>query len=221
MLFDQFLNVLRRLGLEFFGRFYGPYAAIVISNRDPMGLGRVQVECPRAQLASGSGIWLMPMISCAGKGYGQFWPPVEGDAVFIFFENGDPIRPYAYIGGWFGPEELPEEFAVKTMGGDSAGGKFTPERRGWKTPGGNLILLDDTSGEEQIHIRQKSGKRVLITKDAIQVGVDGGSYEPVIMGDTFKQWAETHTHPHSWGPTGPPVQKVPPAALSKVVKVSG
>src|SRR5205814_1265663 len=94
--FTEFVTNLRRLGLEYFRRFYGPYRALVVSNKDPNGLGRIQIECPRAHLSAENNRWIMPMMNAAGAKHGEFWPPEKGEAVWIFFDNGDPTMPACY-----------------------------------------------------------------------------------------------------------------------------
>jgi len=220
MTLNSFVEAIRRFGLEWFGRFYGPYMAIVTSNRDPLGMGRIQVECPRAMMSPGNGHWLLPMAAGAGPGCGMVWPPPEGTTVWIFFDNGNVDKPHSYVGGWFTAQELGEEFAAKTSGGDAAGGKYTPERRGLRTPGGHYIQFDDTSGEEVIVVHHSGGKHIKIAKDKISVGTSGGTYEPMFMAKTVKQWLLTHKHPHAWGPTGPSTDPFPQNGLSSDVENS-
>jgi hypothetical protein len=207
--FSEFLEKLMRLGLEYFRRYYGPYRARVISNVDPENRGRVLVECPRARLLapdpSSASTWALPMMAGAGPGHGEFWPPEKGSVVWVFFDNGDPTAPLCYLGGWYVHGKLDDD--IKPKG--------APVKRGWVTPGGNKIILDDTSGSETITITQKDGKIIKITGSKISVGTKDGSFEPMMKGNTVKQWLETHTHPHSWGPTGAPIQPFPPAGLSK------
>lgn len=206
--FENFIEKIQRLGMEEFRRYHGPYRAQVLSNQDPDGLGRVLVECPRAKFLGKNAVWVDPMWWGAGDGTGIFWPPEDSEFVFVFFDNGDPTKPMAYVGGWYARDEVPEEFDPDEEG--------HPKKRGFKTPGGHVILLDDTDGKEIIRIRHKDGTVVEWTDDGqVKIGKEGGSYEPLLKGSTVKQWLESHTHPHSWGPTGPPISPLPPNALSK------
>src|SRR5574343_216198 len=99
--FFEFLAEIRKWGLEQFGRYYGPYRAQVLSNKDPLGAGRVKVSCPRARLKESN--WIYPMAVGNGPNTGQFWPAEPGDIVFIFFDNGDPTVPLCYTGAWYAP----------------------------------------------------------------------------------------------------------------------
>lgn len=205
--FDEFISYLVRFGLEYYRRYYGPYRARVINNKDPEGLGRIIVEVPRARFPSQNAKWVLPMMHGAGKEHGFFWPPEEGDYVFVFFDNGDPERPAGYMGGWYAEKEIHSGLGPETDG--------TPKKRGLRTPGGHLIAMSDVDGKEKITIRHKDGTIVEWTDDKkVKVGKEGGSFEPMMKGSTVKQWLESHTHPHSWGPTGPPIQPFPPKGLS-------
>jgi hypothetical protein len=210
--FDEFTGNLKRLGLEYFRRYYGPYRAIVEDNADPAGLGRVTVSCPRARMLKDNGHWLFPMAAGAGPGHGEFFPPEKGDAVWIFFDNGDPNEPACYLGGWYHGSDIDSELAPSP--------KNAPKKRGWVTPGGNKIIIDDTNGSESILVKQKSGKIVRITKDKISVGSKDGSFEPMLLGKQVKNWLDNHTHPHAYGPTQKPLTPLPQNALSSDTETS-
>lgn len=205
--FEEFVDYLTRFGLEYFRRYHGPYRAKVIDNKDPGGLGRVLVECPRARLNKNNSQWVLPMMHGAGPGSGIFWPPENDAFVFVFFDNGDPDHPLGYIGGWYAEDEVHDELTPEDDG--------TPEKRGFRTPGGHLVVMSDKDGEEKVLIRHKDGTIVEWTSDKkVKIGNEDGSFEPLMRGSTVKQWLESHTHPHSWGPTGPPFNPLPPTALS-------
>lgn len=211
----EFLDKVYRFGLEFFRRYYGPYRAIVVSNKDPKKQGRIQVSCPRARLARGNGVWVYPMMHGAGGGKGTFWPPEEGDAVWIFFDNGDPTYPLGYVGGWFGGVSTSEVPSDLSPDGDNV-----PKKRGFVTPGGCKIILDDTSGSEEIKIEQPDGMRLLISGSSVKIGDKHGFFQKMFKAETVKLWLETHTHSHPFGPTGPPVAPFPPTGLSDDVENS-
>ena len=214
-LFD-FIEDIYRYGLEKFRRYYGPYRANVTSNKDPLHQGRVQVACPRARLPTQNGIWVYPMMYGAGKNKGVFWPPEEGDSVWIFFDNGDPEVPIGYVGGWYGGQPLSEVAAELTPDGTT----HQPHKRGFITPGGAKIILDDTSGSEQIRVEHKSGLRVLLTGTKVKVGKKDGSFEPMMRGSTARKWLKTHVHSHPMGPTGPSTTPIPTDILSEDTETS-
>ncbi len=212
MLFSDFLDKLYRLGLESLRKYYGPYRAIVVDNKDPDGQGKIQVVCPRALLTEFNGIWILPMMDGAGNDKGVFWPPDVKDGVWIFFDNGDPTRPCGYIGGWYGGGELHDDLSVSLT--------KTPERRGFVTPGGNRIILDDSDGEEKVTIQSKGGQRVQVAGSKVRIGNKDGQYEAMFRGETVKKWLTSHTHSHPWGPTGPSITVFPLDGLSDDVEGS-
>lgn len=225
MKFTEFVEELYRFGLERFRRYYGPYRAIVVDNKDPEQKGRIQVSCVRARLGGDNGIWLWPMMHGAGitnrytagqqNACGIFWPPEIGEAVWIHFDNGDPVKPLCYIGGWYGGETKSE--LHKDILPDANG---APNKRGFISPGGSKIIFNDSSGSEQIIIEHTNGQRVLLTKDEVLVGDKNGVFQPTLMGETTKTWMNTHTHATIWGPTTPPVVPLPESALTKNTKVT-
>jgi uncharacterized protein involved in type VI secretion and phage assembly len=211
--FREFVTNLRQYGLEFFGLYYGPYRARVVNNADPKGLARVQIECPRARLTGLNGVWLLPMMAGAGDRCGVFWPPEEGETVWVFFDNGNFSEPACYLGGWFSKDEIHEDMAP-TDG-------EPPTRRGLMSPGGHRLVFEDKEGDEAITIEHKDGQIFQITSDGkVKSGKRGGSFEPMMKGTTVKAYLEGHTHPHSWGPTGPPIQPFPPKGLSDDTETS-
>ena len=204
---EEFMDYLVRFGLEYYRRYYGPYRAKVISNQDPQGLGRIIVECPRARFSAQNAKWVFPMMHGAGNQYGVFCPPEIGDYVFIFFDNGDPVQPLCYMGGWYADGEVNPKFKPNSDG--------APQKRGFATPGGHVVAMSDVSGQEQILIQHKNGTIVKWTSDnKVQMGKDGGSFEPMMKGETVKQWLLSHTHPQAFGPTGPPIEEFPSDGLS-------
>jgi len=118
------------------------------------------------------------------------------------------------------------------------------KRRGFATPAGHVFMFDDTKGAEEITLAWKDGSafltidpkgsltlkntkgatfvmdsntgKVVVTTDVIEL--NGGS-ESAILGDLFKAYFDTHTHPTPTGPSGPPIVPQPPTTLSKKVKL--
>lgn len=86
--------------------FFGKYRGQVASNKDPMNLGRIQVQVP-AVLGSGRQSWAMPCVPYAGKNVGFYTIPPVGANVWVEFEGGDPDYPI-WSGCFWGKNELPE-----------------------------------------------------------------------------------------------------------------
>jgi hypothetical protein len=117
------------------------------------------------------------------------------------------------MGGWFAPDEVDDAFDTD----DDA----IPRRRGFQTPRGHLVVLDDTDKEEKITIRHRDGTIVQWTEDKkVKIGKESGSFEPMLRGSTVKRYLDGHFHNHAWGPTGPPTQPLPLDALSDDTETS-
>jgi uncharacterized protein involved in type VI secretion and phage assembly len=81
-------------------RFYGKYRGTVLSNIDPMQIGRLQVQVPDvASLLPTS--WAMPCFPFTGKQMGAFAVPQIGAGVWVEFEQGNPDYPI-WSGCWYG-----------------------------------------------------------------------------------------------------------------------
>jgi hypothetical protein len=70
--------------------FFGKYRGVVVSNRDPMVQGRIQVRVPEVADTSG---WAVPCLPAGGPPQAQFEPPSIGSGVWVEFEGGDPAYP--------------------------------------------------------------------------------------------------------------------------------
>jgi len=143
-------------GLEKVGLFYSDYRGYVYDNKDPKGLGRLQVNVPEVFGENVLDYWAWPSSNFSGNGYGAQCIPQTNDLVWVRFEKGNPRKPiWSY--GYFGNGEKPDNLKdIKNF---------------WfKTPGGNLIQFNDTTKE--IRITQISGKEVLINDDIIKL-LDG------------------------------------------------
>ena len=170
MLFVEFMSKLVKFGLEYFGLFYGVYRGEVVNNDDPDGLGRVVVKVPsvmhRAEEASEN--WAWPIMPAAAKDYGVFFPPAKGDTVWVMFENGRPEYPI-YVGGWWGKDELAEEWQSSGSSGDK---EFV---RGIKSKAGHEVRFDDRSGSEKVVLKHKNNAHLsLMTDGSFIIATPGG-----------------------------------------------
>jgi hypothetical protein len=118
------------------------------------------------------------------------------------------------------------------------------KRRGFATPAGHVFMFDDTEGSEEITLSWKDGSALLtfdltgsiklqnlagatLVMDSVTnkiVATAGtielnGAAQAAILGDLFKTYFDTHTHPTGVGPSGPPIVPMPPTTLSQIVKL--
>jgi uncharacterized protein involved in type VI secretion and phage assembly len=80
-------------------RYYGKYRGTVMSNLDPMQMGRLQVSVPDVVLAPLN--WAMPCFPVSGMQAGAWMIPGLGAGVWVEFEQGDPDHPI-WSGCWYG-----------------------------------------------------------------------------------------------------------------------
>lgn len=202
------------------GKYWGKYRGFVQDNNDPEQLGRLKVTVPSLLADAVSG-WAWPAVPYAGAGIGFFFMPQVGDLVWVEFIEGELDHPLWTGCSWGKPggqSELPEE-ALQSY----------PQQQVIKTPSGNVIIINDSSGSESITVRTKEGTEIVIDRSGQKITIQAESV--IIQGSaempqelatkTFvEQVYAAHTHPSGVGPTGTPVPPppFPPQALTKVLK---
>lgn len=118
------------------------------------------------------------------------------------------------------------------------------KRRGFATPAGHVMMFDDTEGSEEITLSWKDGSALLtfdskgtvtiqnkagasivmdsdtgkITATSDEIDLNGDEQQ-AILGNLFKQYFDTHTHPTGVGPSGVPIVPMPDSTLSQKVKL--
>lgn len=91
--------------------FFGKYRGKVVVNKDPLHLGRIQVEVP-AIFGTGKASWAMPCSPYAGQDFGWFAIPTVASNVWVEFEGGDPDYPI-WTGCFWGADQLPTDAKVE------------------------------------------------------------------------------------------------------------
>ncbi len=86
-------------------QFFGKYRGKVAATKDPLNLGRIQVQVP-AIFGEEKTSWALPCTPYAGKQVGFFAIPPIGANVWVEFEGGDPDYPI-WVGCFWGEDELP------------------------------------------------------------------------------------------------------------------
>jgi len=185
-LFEDFVDILKKFGLEYFQRYYGHYTGIVVSNNeDQLKRGTVTIKVPtlmRERILSKAA---EPIgFDLAGPEKGQFFPPDVGDHITVVFENGDINHPM-YFGGYYARGELPEDFK-----------NGYPNVRGWVFKNGTKILIDENEGKEAIKIisKDKNGKESSIVMESGEKKL------------TIKSQQEEGEHSVSFTPEGMAIQ---------------
>lgn len=208
---DQLLDWIRN-------RHFGKYRATVSDNKDPTNRGRVQVKVPA--VLGDLEVWAMPCLPMTGSNMGVYVIPEPDAGVWVEFEGGDPSFPI-WTGGFWVDNELPK---------DHQNTAATPPKRLIRSQNGLMLLLDDDAKE--IHLSASNGENLLtieaeagnikltaatkVTVEAPAIELVEGATQPLVLGtelmnylNQLAQNLQAHTHPHPFGPTGPPAGPVP------------
>jgi uncharacterized protein involved in type VI secretion and phage assembly len=156
-------------------RYVGKYRGTVVTNVDPMGIGRIQAQVPDV-LGSTPSSWAMPCLPVAGPQMGQYVVPPVGAGVWVEFEQGDKDYPI-WTGCWYGTRaEVPPlaftgppaspNMVLQTQGqhsivlSDQPGLGIT-----LKTAGGAMILINDSG----IVISNGQGASISLTGPTVTI----------------------------------------------------
>jgi uncharacterized protein involved in type VI secretion and phage assembly len=157
-------------------RYLGKFRGKVLSNDDPLRIGRVTVEVPDV-LGDEPSTWALPCLPFTGPRSGQFVVPPPGTGVWVEFEQGDPSFP-VWTGCWYGAEdELPPDARDALR----AGGPHKPVVV--QTPQAHKIVLNDAPGDDQgiLLQAQEGGAYIRITREAVVIATGAGA-EVVLRG---------------------------------------
>jgi len=207
-------------------RFFGKYEGVVADVDDPLAIGRLRARVPEVfgeEIETG---WALP---CApfggGKDRGMLFLPEVGDTVWIEFAAGDIARPIWAGAFWGAPESAGgQDDLGEATGAEVPTSEGTPAGPGLlvlRTRSGHRITLDDggetvivSNGSENAEIRLTKQGEVIITAQNIKLGSDSAT-EPLVLGQSFMQIFNAHTHPTGVGPSGPPASPMTPGQLSQ------
>ncbi|MFF5015537.1 phage baseplate assembly protein V [Streptomyces sp. NPDC001165] len=156
-------------------RYLGKFRGRVVSNDDPLRIGRITAEVPDV-LGDEPSTWALPCLPFTGPESGQFVVPPPGAGVWVEFEQGDPSFP-VWTGCWYGDAgELPPD-ARRELQGNATNKPVVVQ-----TPGNHKIVLNDTAGAEQgILLQAQGGAYIRITKEAVVIATGAGA-EVVLRG---------------------------------------
>lgn len=163
---------LLRYGFEYYGRFYGTYRGVVITNYDPENMGRLQIKVPSVDGQFNDSSWAWPKGQWGGEGYGMQIIPNKGDLVWVEYLNGDSRYP-VWLHAGFSKNQKPEEFKHSNV-------------YGFKTPKGHIITIDDD--ESILTIKNPSGETIeisegLIKQDGKEIQLGADNLQPAVKGD--------------------------------------
>jgi uncharacterized protein involved in type VI secretion and phage assembly len=162
-------------------KFYGKYRGLVMSNIDPMQMGRLMVQVPDVTGLMPA-TWAMPCVPVAGIQNGMVALPMIGSGVWVEFEQGDPDYPI-WVGCFWGSAAEVPVLAKATPPAIQAITFQTPLQNGLtisdlpgptggimlKSATGAMLIVNDTG----IYIQ--NGKGAAITMIGPTVTVNNGA----------------------------------------------
>jgi len=208
-------------------RFYGKYEGVVTDVADPKKIARVRAKVPAVLGEDVDTGWALPCLPAGGgKDIGLLFLPPVGATVWVEFAGGDVSRPiwsgtfYGAPESTGGADDLGTETGAEAPQGD--GKDATPTLGVLKTSSGHELTFDDdgevvllSNGNGTSSLRFEKDGTVVVTAEKIKLG--SSATEKVVLGDTFMQFFNTHTHPTGVGPSGPPAQPMTSSQLSAKV----
>ncbi|MFC4360601.1 phage baseplate assembly protein V [Halobium salinum] len=148
----------------------GVATGIVTDNKDPEGMGRVQIRYPWRDEDQQS-FWARTARTMAGKDRGTYFLPEVDDEVLVAFEQGDIHYPYVIGALWSAAEKPPVDNAdgknnirkIRSRSGHEITLDDTEraEKVEIKTNAGHSVVLDDSTGGEKIQLKDKTGKNTI------------------------------------------------------------
>ena len=131
--------------------FPGVYPAQVVSSeaRPDGARGEIVAHCPEVHgPVAPTKAYFKPIFAAAGTKRGMFWPPEDGDTVYVTFQQGQPDRPGYYLGGSFGAPPGEEPDLPSSLGYTDT----RPEKRGFRTRAGHELTFNDTPDGETVSV---------------------------------------------------------------------
>lgn len=153
-------KALKKMGMDFFQKFYGDYIGEVADNVDPDKLGRVKLKVPAIYGNDVHDYWATAKGMPNGSREGMFWIPKIGDSVMVTFENGNCRFPMWQHGYW-GTKDDKGNSVVAGLYDENG----SPTKRQLTTSGGQTFLFDDKN--KLIDIIDCNGQHITMDKDAI------------------------------------------------------
>ena len=139
-------------------RYYGMYRAKVVDNVDPDKQGKVKIWIPSLmpKIPDTEGIWAYPANNPLGGrdpdnqdtwGQGTCLIPVKGAWVWIFFEGGNPSKPF-----YFAALDIEQS---KVLAENQVGGQYWNKFTLLRTKTGRIIIISDDPDDERIEFTGK------------------------------------------------------------------
>jgi uncharacterized protein involved in type VI secretion and phage assembly len=130
----------------------GVQIGLVVDIRDPLSLGRVQVQLLGPDADNVSPVWARVAVPFAGDNYGAFLIPDVGQEVLVALLAGDTRSPIVIGALWNGKTELPESIPGKNVDRWTLTGKN----------GTRIAIVEAAKGQEKIEIETPNGVKITL-----------------------------------------------------------
>jgi hypothetical protein len=157
MIAQELSRIFRRVGMEYFKRYYASYRGTVVDNADPEHKGRLQVMV-NSIYSEPYDYWAHPKGMVKGSKMGISFIPDIGDQVWVSFENGLPRFPIWEYGNWR-TDDVPDI------------AKLGVQYHFILTKANQSIIFDDIVGA--ITIKNSKGAKVVLKDTHINLIPDG------------------------------------------------
>ena len=140
--------------------FYGKYRGTVVTNVDPMQIGRIQVIVPDVSSLIPS-TWAMPCFPIAGKQMGAYVIPQVGAGVWVEFEQGDSDYP-VWSGCYYGTVAEVPALAL-------AGNPASPNIVLQSTAQNSIVISDLPGPTGGIMLKSTTGATIIVNDTGIYI----------------------------------------------------
>ncbi|ALC25022.1 phage baseplate assembly protein V [Streptomyces pristinaespiralis] len=140
-------------------RYLGKFRGRVVSNDDPLRIGRVTVKVPDV-LGDETSTWALPCLPFTGRESGQYVVPSAGAGVWVEFEQGDPSYPI-WTGCWYGDSsELPP---------DALTGGPAHQNVVIQTSDRHKLVMGDVPGGSGIRLQAAGGAYIQVDEKGVTI----------------------------------------------------
>ena len=173
--------------------------AIVVSNQDPKGLGRIKIKYPwsGSSTQNSPSQWARVLTPFASQNVGWICLPNAEDEVFVYFENGNMDTPIV-LGSLYSQKNPPPEFQNSK---ESPGKAFV-----LKTHGNHTISSNDTSEQDGITIQTNKGKKVSLSDSKSEVIISDEKENRLHITSDGVKVQDQHGNEVTLGPGGITIQ---------------
>ena len=140
--------------------FYGKYRGTVVTNVDPMQIGRIQVIVPDVSSLMPT-TWAMPCFPHAGKQMGAYVIPQVGAGVWVEFEQGDSDYP-VWSGCYYGTVAEVPALAL-------AGNPASPNIVLQSTAQNSIVISDLPGPTGGIMLKSTTGATIIVNDTGIYI----------------------------------------------------